>query len=59
MKNKDEIYLATTDQDKDAVTALHSMCDWNGCCVTFLKTVFVIADFSISVNPFPIHSSII
>ena len=29
MKNKDEIYLATTDQDKDAVTALHSMCGWN------------------------------
>ena len=29
MKNKDEIYLATTDQDEDAVTAIHSMCDWN------------------------------
>ena len=29
MKNKDEIYLATTDQDKDAVTALHSMCGWD------------------------------
>ena len=26
MKNKDEIYLATTDQDKDAVASLHSIC---------------------------------
>ena len=29
MKNKDEIYLATTEQDRDTITALHSMCDWN------------------------------
>ena len=26
MKNKNEIYLVKTDQDKDAVTALHSIC---------------------------------
>ena len=29
MKNKDEIYLADMNRDRDIITALHSMCGWN------------------------------
>ena len=34
-----EPYLVTTDQDKDAVTALHSMCGWSPYEQTKLQTV--------------------
>ena len=34
-----EPYLVTTDQDKDAVTALHSMCGWSPYEQAKLQTV--------------------